>query len=394
MDEMPLVRVEILSGSIVLDQIRLRIWPPGGYGGGWSEVVTPTTPLGPIPATSWVRHEPNVEMTYDGGSGSNRIVWPEDDADRDEAFTQAQAMARADLAAAATAYPRTISTATAFADPAVRASGGATVTRHHGEEITDFAQGAIATGDAYHERTYLQFSDGSGSPAGVQGIDWVRHPDRAPSDPDSRAEVVGSPVWEWEQDEVTWSVRASLTHEGDPQPLAGGYYLRAYYTTSRPATYLNVDDVLESLWAPISTLGTQVETVTGADLGSEELPSNGSRFALPAITAPVLVLEATVDIASGFVAAVPEYGDTADPIQPFHSAGGGSIVVQGGTYATFSASTRTGYVPISYYVLRAPYRYWSPTAAPVRYLRQKNRDSIRARNRASRQRGIRARGYY
>jgi hypothetical protein len=391
MDEMPLVRVEILSGTIELDQIRLRIWPPGGYGGGWSDTVTPTVPVGPIPQTVGVRHEPIQAYTTDppGMIGATRVSWPEPDADREEAFTYAQTLARNDLNAADQAVARTVSWNLAFGDWVVSTGGGAYA--YPPFLNMGVPEGATATAVANTERTYIEFSTGEQPPDGDEGVDWVRHPDRTELDDDATHERLGDPTWEWAQGVISWQIRSTHLVDGEARPLTGSYYFSAEFTDTEPppATYdpgllANVAD-----WSPV-VAGTLIATVTGSDEGEGELPPNGEQIELPPITAPYLVLEASHSVAFGELPPVAEYGHPTGWVD----AGAGFLQVYGGTFTTLSALTRTDYAPISYYVTRAPYRYWSPTTQPVRHLRQKNRDSIRARNRASRQRGIRARGYY
>lgn len=362
-DVQHLVRLEVLSGSVVLDQARLRIWPPGGYGGGWSSTVTPTSPTGPLPLDSWVRHEPLTAFTTDPpGSAPDRVLWPADDADRDDAFTTAQALALTDLEAADEAFPRFITTSTAFGDTVLSAGGGASVVRHHGEVGTNYAQGAVGSATAFQQRTYATLSTGASNPAGTQGVDWVRHPDRTPDDDSANAEIVGAPSWSWAQDTMTWQIQSASTVGGVAHPLTGGYYLTVRYIADPPATYYDGPD-RRATWSPIATPGDLIAAVSGADVGDALIPTGGAEITLPPISGRVVELEASHDINFGFVDHVDEYGDPADLTTPRHDAGAGSIQFYGGTYTTFSPSTRTGYQPLSYYVLPAPYRYWSPTVA-------------------------------
>jgi hypothetical protein len=386
-DELHLVRVEVLSGAVDLDQVRLRIWPPGGYRGGWSETVTPTDPLGPVDATAWLTTEP------DGLSDEHAV----DDgaADRDDSFALIQSLARADLANTTLGRASTVNATGAFSGAVVGAGGGAYGGRHHGAPITNRAEGASRTATTFNSRSYLALGDGASlAPPGVEGVDWVRHPDRTDADAYFRRDPVGSPVWEWDQGEITYQVTASLSTGLGAQPLVGTYFLGSRYIDEliETSSYDPVSDTYEIDWTLV-TPGDAVITVTDAALGSTALPTNGGRVALPQPTGPVLELEASTSSNFAFIAAQPGYGDTSDPTTPFYSTGRGSIAFQGGIYTTFGPSVRTGYQPLSYYVTPAPYRYWTPTGV-VRHLRQKNRDTIRARNRASRQRGIRAKGFY
>jgi hypothetical protein len=363
-DELPLVRVEVLSGSLDLDQIRLRIWPPGGYRGGWSDVVTPTEPLGPYDVTGWTRHEPkglsSVPIEYND---------PAADADRDAAFAYAQQLARAELDAVTTAYPRFISTDDYDHDPLLTASGGAFGGRHHGAPITNLAEGATMNAQSRNTRSYLQFDTGAGAfPPGTEGVDWVRHPDLTPTESVDARDPVGDPVWEWDQDELTWIIGSG------GEPLVGGYYLAARYVDEAPETYHNLATFPtdEAAWTPIAAPGTLLTTVTGASLGETATPPGGARVALPPIDGPVLELEATVGFNFAYVAPEPAYGDTTDPETPIYETGTGGLGFFGGIFATFTPSPRTGYEPVSYYVTPAPYRYWSPARRIP--LRQFHRD--------------------
>lgn len=367
MDERPLVYLEILSGSVAVDQVRLRVWPPGGPLGYWSDVVTPTVPVGPIQLTSGSRHEPFVDRTTDPPDlpyGSQRVVWTNDDADRAAAFELGQTLARTDIQEANLAFVRSITTGIAFGDPVVRAGGSARTIRHHGAAFTSEAQGAVTTADTHHERSYFTLfdPDASSAPAGVQGVDWIRHPDRTTADLEYRTILEGTPTWTWVQGSVEWMITGSMSSGLGIHYLIGGYYFRATYASSAPpSTYDSVNGWYEAPWNPITSASGSVAMVDDSNLATPQITGE---VALPPITGRILVFEASHDLNFGHLAHSTVYGDPDSFTQSTYDAGAGGISVYCGTYTTLTEGTRTGYTPLSYTVLRSPYRFWDPNAIP------------------------------
>jgi hypothetical protein len=396
-DEQHLAIVQVISGSVELDSIRLRIWPPGGALGGWSGTITPTSSI-TYPVGSGYRQEPSTDLapTSDppGLTPPDRVFRPADN-DRAQALSDAQAYARGDFAATTEATVRIIDTTSAYGDPMVRAAGGATARRHVGEAGTGDPIGSVAEASVYGEKLWMNIGSSAGSPpAGVEGVDWQRHPDRPDTEADYRKEELGPPVLSWAQPTVTAEIGSGLALVSGPDTywfhLPGSYYLKVTGLDALPSSPHTA--LLD--WTPISSAGGIVPVVVPAAVSSDQ--GFVVEFDMPP-PSPAMLLEMSHEILFGELPAVPAYDVAGDPDNPQLRTGSGSIEVYAGKFDDFYDG-RTGYDPLAVTMIAAPYRVWVPTAR-VRKLRQLHRDDGRggtppaAFSGASRARTGRAFGY-
>lgn len=346
------IRVQVLSGSVDVDQIRLRIWPSGGAIGGWSPVITPT-------ATQSVK-----VSTWSG------IRWT----GNDPAFGD-QSLARSEAASM---------TPAGYAGGVAPTETDVTLGDWPDTNFVAFADSSTSTGYAEVAGSSVSFAGGTVPdpvPEGVEGVDWFRPPDSTHSDVD----IVGSPSASWVQPYATLLAYELQLSDTDWISNDGPWWVRmeSGSSTARP-----------------SAAGDGIPYAT---------PSG----AVPDAPHPIIdIFTVTPDPLDGVTVTLTGDGLYAEQAV---IATDGDLSLNGGTglalilglidtptvnqSAWSPALTFSGYQPLEYVFTRAPYRYWTPTPATEIPLRIRQRgDGLgmggpRVRGVGSRQRSPRVRGY-
>lgn len=314
------VRVEVLSGSVTLQQLKLRIWPPGGAVGGWSDTYPGWASGG---YTAAVRYWTEVNSLYD--SGEQVAEDPEDAWD-----------------AANAAMTFNDSTSDTFSTASGGAFGaGATILALGGSpfewQASMGANGAVEVYQGVDWRTAYPI-DGL-----VEGVDFIVPPDEVPGDASSTlVQQVGSGSTEW----TGTTADASLS----VREVEG--WIPVVHSEGR-------DDLTP---API---GGPLHTITGA--GYTTGSAIGAHDPGGVTTAPVTLNdggEPFVVVSRGYTYTPASWPGWAPSL--VGSSESGSVLVD---LAWPDLASRA--------VLPA-YRVWSPTAAPPRnYMRVMQRgDSL------------------
>ena len=342
--------VSCTAGPVQVQQVKLRVWPVGGPLGGFSAPYTP-------PPTSV-----NVNM---------RRVAPDTSTTTD--YVTAASMDLA-LEAVEEHLGGTLSAFT-VGDPAVLigpqqiAATFAATADDAGTGGSGRGSGYIGTGVAYVERASDPFVP---DPAGTFGVDWIYPPNEVPSDPDGW-QYAGPSVWGWFQSVAT------VTVDYDPDgPTPGDFRIAA---EPRDAV-----DIPATTFYDIVTTANVIAGIPATPIAPE------LEFDLPPLSDAGMLR-----LAMWHQAAEP---NDHEPFMQSGTTPTGSFITTGDTKAVIDLGR---YVDGVFQAVQAshtrPYRYWTPTGAPVHKLRQYHRDDglgiapRRAYGGASRNKTRRAYGY-
>lgn len=163
------------SGTVEVQQVKLRVWPPGGVVGGWSGPFQPAA----VSSTLTLRVSPQAYVTPTFLTGTSI----------DAVMTATQAELRGDFDGTPIGDPLFTSTVTP-----VGAAFYALAEEFVGADPPARGSGNIGGGVSYLERGAPFVPD----PPGDYGIDWVYPPNEVPDDPD-KWDVVGADEWGWWQ---------------------------------------------------------------------------------------------------------------------------------------------------------------------------------------------------
>lgn len=179
------VRVECTSGSVVVQQVKLRIWPPTGAAGGWSDPYT----------------QPAQTRAPDVITEASALV----------TSAASQADLRAALAAQVTtstsADPNYITSGSMLADSATPAYGG-----EFGAAYITRTPGAV-TGPGFEEEA------------------WIAPPMEVWSDAAVRFQPVGTDTYAWSQGHATVILEPTVTDGTNAYPVDGLFHIDATDTT-------------------------------------------------------------------------------------------------------------------------------------------------------------------
>jgi hypothetical protein len=323
--------VEVTSGSLDIDQISLQVYPPGGAVGGYSA---------PLPAGT-------VEVPISSTTDANAIGYGADVGGAPIGFAASWATAVAALHA---------ETADIITGDSHNVAGGTLF------EALD--NGSWFLED--HVQTYLvPFNNAIPDPVGVDGVDYIRRPDRTAYDADAYLTFDGVPLTV-----ASW-LNQAISVIRDPGSVDDGVF-RIYRTDFN---VLNPDDALDT--------DNVVLEDDARDLGAAPGLAQVTEFAMSFSTADT---EWTYSLMSGWAVDSPGGTSWNTP----------SIGV-GVRFFVGLSDFDTFWDPLTAVVNVPPYRLWVP--AMVTKLRQNQRgDGLgrsprRARGHQSRQASNRQRDY-
>jgi hypothetical protein len=302
------VRVEVLSGSVTLQQVKLRIWPPGGAVGYWSDTYPGWASGGfTLAASHW--DETTILDSGTQSGGSPEAAW--------------------DAANAAVTFDDTIG-------PTFSLTASTTVT---GTSEVNFPGGV--TWEAQHAGTgVVQVVVGvdwrTAYPINglVEGVDFIIPPDEVPGDASSTlVQQIGDGSTEW----------TGITEDAD---LSAATDLIGW----TPVLHSEGSDSVD-----IVPLGGGFSTVTGA--GYTSGAPVGLHGGSPT-TAPVTLSH------GGARYIIVSRGYTYTP-----QSWPGWFPNLAGTSESESVNFGLSFPDIASRAVLPPYRVWSPTAAPQNYMR-------------------------
>ncbi len=194
------IGVVVDSGAVDIDQICLQAWPPGGPTGGYAvalvDPVTVTPGQGRLQVTKAASASPRSTLAG---------AWREAMTAADEAAAVFPAGQRTDL------YPGASVTAS------WEGEGGYATSLSDYQANWTMSLGAIAV--------HASPPATAPAPPGVQGMDWVRRPDRTSADLDATSTPVTGPDFAWSP--VTFRVTAHADRSGDyTVPDGAGFYVQ------------------------------------------------------------------------------------------------------------------------------------------------------------------------
>ena len=359
----PVVLVECTAGSLEIQQVKLRVWPPGGAVGGWGDVITPTDTVGPIIIASCRRDQPAVGSVVSGSYSSNQTTTVLDDAgiSRDTGYSAAQTYRRALLAglSAGTARPNVV---TASGGTLAQSGGGVPATAT-ADWKTTAPSGVHAETGSNITRTYITRSVSDPGPtsgaAGVEGVDYIADPNEVPADPVAYVQITGDPTVWWVQGDISF-VTQTPESGGVAYPVTGSFYVQAG-AGAAPTLGSSVGggDYATS-WTPPTSAGGDTFAATGS-AGEEVLEGTVS---LPNVDAVAVTV--THDVVFTELSAV------YNPSGTLISAGNTNSALYLGVFPGTVGANQT-FTPISYSYIQAPYRRWEPVVRNA-VLRWKQRD--------------------
>lgn len=310
-----MLHVSASSGSAVVQQVKMRVWPPGGPVGGWSDVK---------PSWSTTPGPPGFHTAVITASGEGITGDPE------SAWDAAIAAYHADVAALSATTPRTLTPTTSGAVSASAAQQltiQSTAPTYRGLTSSQawvvMVTGAATTGLApIDQGTY------------TAGVDWIRPPNEVNGDVEHYGDPTGDPVTMWVDAYVTVSEAGDAT--GGPSLVSMG-----------------------GEWAPDSANTWTLPVEHGAATGG---------------TVPLDVAAGDRRI---YVSLSHSLATGDGDEWPGWVPSGGFPEVQSDSYG-MEFVTALG-DPIRTYVLMPPYRMWSPTpvADALPKVRQIHRDDGR-----------------
>lgn len=321
-DDAMALEIQCSSGSLEVQQVKLRVWPSAGITGSWVDYQDPT-PAGPF-APTMRQVAPNLSTTLTDPSAL----------DPDDALATMQADLRAQQAAATTASSANVAAGSVFG---LGASSGASVLV---TSTTAGSAGAVAA------RLHFRRNVPESEPPGVDGIDWSHHPDEVRSDLLGAPEATDTGTATWLQGTVTVTSEPAASDGGDPLPgsatLHGDSFPAPPYPTASTVA-----------WEPIAGGATLRKSAHIISTGGTEFAS----WALPddAPNVAVLVYDSTLDGDNDVryvIGNLTSTGLTGFDIYPGVYSGPGTLD------------------PLTYIATRKTIRYWSPIAVRYRPLRQ------------------------
>ena len=333
------IRVQV-SGTFVVDQVRLRIWPPGGALGWWSETITPTT----VESADayW-------DIRYWEGSASGSGAF---------ADTQTAARAAANLAPLSTGGSNSSTgrnqwgPGTLWMTNILQAVSGATKQSSGGANAS--VRGIIIR---------VSMTPSYPQPPGVEGVDWIQPPDVT----GSYVELMGDPV-------VNWGSRSEVSffHTGGPL-VGGGPTAETSSTThwySGPGPfYVQAQEGHDLVKPTVAGGDAVIFTPAGAQAATFFDGSYASWQMVDTVDLASLVDAAprvsVVIFPAALIAYEPHIGVTPyTPIPPplYPEIAGSGITPVPGDFDPDPArrSSVINYQPLNYTFIRAPHRYWDP----------------------------------
>jgi hypothetical protein len=346
-------RVEVLSGSFTVDQVRLRLWPPGGPVGGWSSVVTPAV-SDPTP------------FTY------TRAMWLSEVTVADELDgAGAQIEARLEMESA-------VGTSSSFSPPVSGTLSGGTTYAWPAARFGSAGPYPFYNVDIRRTRVALGVGYTEAMPPGVEGVDWVRPPDQVATPFGTPTDVLGSPTFAWEQSVASIIARSGqFGHEEGAEDAYSYWNPFPFYLLGGPvgeweAPEEEGGDEFYNATPPVVSypFGTAppVKFIDRLDLVDYPLGDGDDTLAITLFHQGEFVAqEYVVESVAGVEVESTGYTDMIFV--------GGDIAGMVGVPLADEAAI--AYEPLTYRFTPPPFRYWSPTAVALSKLRQYHRDDGR-----------------
>jgi hypothetical protein len=343
--------IECTDGSAVIEQVKLRAWPSAGPLGGWSEF--PAFDHDPVLPQVWTGQE---NATTNGSEDNEEDSW-------DEA---AQLMVGQAQSVPVAFDPG--NTSGGFANTPFSFTQAQQVVTGVTPRVVSTSMQLQSTGAVLVGRDWQDAP--AVSPTLVDGVDIITPPDEVPGDSARYVQQLGDGSHSWVNDGIIFRIGS------EQEPLASMVY------RLETAPFLDLADPSFSL--PAFSIGPPIPLDTPPS--NEQVIHDASVGTADRYVAVTLTHRVGTGGESGTAADWPGTGATAL----------GGPVIGGGAEAYFGlAGPDDTVIPMMTVAHMPAYLGWAVTvvAARVPPLRQRNRDTIRARLRASRQRSIRARGY-
>lgn len=313
------------AGTVDVQQVKLRVWPPGGALGGLSEPYQPDA----VSISATMRVAPMFYEMPDYVTGASLAV----------VMDAAQVELRGEFDATPIGDPSLLSTSTP-----VGASFYALAEEFTASTPPARGSGNIGGGLAYLERGAPFVPD----PPGDYGIDWIYPPNEVPGDPDGWT-YTGEGVWGWWQPVVT--VQLTEDTVGPPQ---GNFRVGA--------------DNVTGFDSPTATFGdiTDTATLVGGVPADDYTPSLDHDVTLPDPDQDGLVRLAFWHDGGKAPVAIGYTGTGAGLV--WETTGNAQAAIYAGRWVDGV------FWPLLFSYTAGAYRYWTLTPATVTKLRQYHRD--------------------
>jgi hypothetical protein len=333
------------SGSLTVEQVKLRVWPPGGALGGWSGPQE-IGPLGPIQAPITLGgFTPDADVdSVAGGDLDERLE-----------ATLEDLQAQQDTA--------TLDAHNGWVDdtnPFWTILGGSSWSAQADLDERS-SPDAIGSGEAQAAVGYIHRIPGTANPfpSGVFGVDWIYPPNE---------------VW-WDDSPPLFPLDPG---EGSYQWSAGRDIITVAFSTPGVEPVTGPWFVRMGIASDVDPIGTTFASVRGID----PVVMSHSHTIAPneyhQLTVPELGVGQVVRVVlhhyyheAPVAQGTYDYEDPDDPV--FAKSVGGSVVtIEAGQYDGEATTFR-----LAYDWTPPPFRYWTPTAGALPKLRQYHRDDGR-----------------